>query len=361
MNKYLRKTVCLIALIAIPSMSLAATKAWIIGSKTAIKLNVKDSVIEKQQSIDIYRGRYFYDKKTGNLFVIQGMGRFDTVINVYDIKTFQQKGQLEIEIDNSVSREAQLLIPNSGNLFYLRWLKMEGSAPEIIAYDATTLKPVNKYQTNPPTTKQLMLSQTGDRLYSLVFGGGVLRLDYFQTSDFTYKSTVDIKQFFTLGSEGGVTDLFAEKALVDEVISRTPQLDCFEYIYDASTNTISQKIRTTLIGSDYLIPMTNKIALHEEQYVGKFKSMSLKSDYKPSGNIHIFDAASGKKVATVKVAVAQDGKFLGVTPLEDKLYFVSNGVDSSNPMLHVIDLKSYTVVKTLPLPETSGSIVFYEE
>jgi len=360
MKKHIAKIVFLIAVLIVPNLSTAATKAWLIGSKTAIKLDVTGNAIDKQQSVDIADGRFNFDQRTGNLFVFQTVGRLDTAINVYDVKTLQQKTQLAI-IDNSVEREAQLLIPNSGNLFYLRWVKRKKTEPEIVAYDAATLKSLNTYTTNPPTSKQLMLSKAGDRLYSLVFGGGVLKFDAFQTSNFAFKSTIDVKSFFTLGSEGGITEFNDEKALISEVITRTPQLEHFLYIYDLSANTIASKIRTTIIGSDYLIPITNKIALHEEQYAGKFKSMRLETDYQSTGNIHFFDAVSGKKVVTVKVNVAQNGKFVGVSPTEDKMYFLSYGSDFSNPMLHIIDLKTYFVIKTLPMPEASMSVVFYEE
>lgn len=117
-------------------------------------------------------------------------------ISVYDVKTLQKKGELDLNISDLTANEVQILFPSSGNLFYLRWVEEEDGPPEIIAYDATTFKPLNSYSTTPPTTKQLMLSAAGDSLYSIVRDENIIKIDIFQTSNFTYKSSVDLKKFF---------------------------------------------------------------------------------------------------------------------------------------------------------------------
>ena len=240
------------------------------------------------------------------MFVLQRAARFLSEVNVLNVKTLQKKTKLDITIDTNTRDEVQLLFSTSGSLFYLRWMEEEDGTPEIVAYDATTLKPLKKYSTTPATTNELMISASGDRLYSLVQDENIMKIDIFETNNFSYVSSLDIKKFFTIGTEGGVGEFKNEKLVVDEVISRIPVLESFQYVYDIPTNKISTKIKKTIKGDYLLIPATNKIALNEEQYVGKFKSMRLETDYQSSGKIHIFDTTTGKEVALVKVNVAQN-------------------------------------------------------
>jgi hypothetical protein len=342
--------------------SWAITKAWLIGSEKALKLNVEVNAIEKEVAVPVDEHGVFLDTRRGNLFTLYSPARFIEKIAVYDVKTFKLKGELDINISSEITDEVQLLFPPSGNLFYLRWVKKEDGPPEIITYDATTFKPVNRYTTTPATTDKLMLSAAGDLLYSI--WQGTLKIDIFQTNDFSYKSSINIKNFFTIGTEGGVSKYDKEKLLVSEVISRTPELDYYEYIYDIPTNKITQKIRTTIKGRDFLIPLTNRIALHERQYIGKFKSMRLSTDYISLGKIHIFDATTGQKVGFFQIPVGSNtiGDIIGVSPLEDKLYVRTyNASGDKSPKLYIINLKTNTIANEIPLPETSMKMIFFEE
>lgn len=343
--------------------SWAITKALLFDEKV-LKLNVETNAIEKEFATPNEGfGRLFFDARKGNLFSLYNPARFIMQISVYDIKTLQQKGKLDLNISSLNSDEVQLLFPSSGNLFYLRWVKEEDGPPEIITYDATTFKPINRYTTTPPTTMKLMLSAAGDSLYSI--SQGALKIDVFQTSDFTYKSSINIKNFFTLGAEGGISEYNKEKLLISEVISRTPELDRFKYIYDIPTNKITQKIRTTIRGADFLMPVTNKIAILEEQYVGKYESMRLSTDYLFTGKVNVFDATTGQKVGFFQIPVSSNtiGDIIAVSPLEDKLYVrtYNDVTDNENPKLYIINLKTNTIANEIPLVNVPVQMIFFEE
>lgn len=358
MNYIVSLILILIVTLTAANSSWAAAKGWLIGSRTAVKIDVSTNTIEKQIGVDIVQGRFFFDQRNNNLLILKSSGRFESRIYIYDVKALQSKGKLDSVINTDTNDEVQVLFPLTGNLFYLRWVQEDGGTPEIITYDSTSFKRIGQNKTNPITSNQLMLSDAGDFLYSIV---DFIKVDGFQIADFSYKSSLDVKKLFTLGYEGGISENKRGKLLISEIISRTPQLDYFMYIFDITLNKVSQKIRTTIRGTDFLMPVTNKIALHERQYTGKFKSLRLETDYQSSGWIHIFDAVAGREVGLVKVNVEQNGDFVGVTPAEDKLYFLSYGAGFSNPMLHIIDLKNFVVIKTLPMPEASMSMVFFEE
>lgn len=345
------------------SHTLAATKAWLIGSEKALKLNVETNIIENID-IPIDELEVFLDERRGNLFILYSPARFINEIAVYDVKTLKRKGKLDVKMSAETIDDVQILFPPSGNIFYLRWVKEEDGPPEIVAYDAITLKPLNRYTTTPSITNKVMLSAAGDLLYSIMQDENTRRIDIFQTSDFTYKSSIDIKQFISLGISGITTGYGREKVLISEVINKAPQYEYFEYIYDISSNKISPKMKTTIKGADFLIPKTNKIAIRESQYVGKFKSMRLSTDYLFTGNVYIFDATVGQKVATVQIPVGSKtiGDIIGISPLEDKLYVRTyNASGDQNPKLHIIDLKNYTVIKELPIPDSSIKMIFFEE
>ena len=349
--------------------SFAITKAMVIGPEKALKLNVETNAIEKEVVIPHEGlGRLFFDARKGNLFSLYSPARYIYEIAVYDAKTLKRKGKLDLNISSETTDEVQLLFPPSGNLFYLRWVpgkEEDGRPPEIITYDATTLKPINRYTTTPATTDKLMLSAAGEFLYSIADDENTIKIDIFQTSDFTYKSSINLKSFFTLGTEGGIGGYGKEKVLVSEVITRTPQLEYFDYIYDIPTNKITQKIRTAIRGSDFLIPKTNKIAIRESQYVGKFKSMRLSTDYLFTGKIHIFDATTGQKVGFFQIPVSSNtiADIIGVSPLEDKLYVrtYNDVTEDENPKLYIINLKTNTVSNEILLPDVSVQIIFFEE
>lgn len=347
-----------------PDYAAAVAKAWLIGSNKAIKIDIATNKIEKEAEVDIEQGVFFFDQRKGNLFILQRSGRFESAINMYDVKTLQKKGDLGIVINTNIMDEVNLLFPKTGNLFYLRWTKEEDGPPEIVAYDATSLKPANRYTTTPPTTNKLMLSAGGDLLYSIVQDETTEKINIFQTSDFTYKSAVDIKKLFTLGTEGGIGGYEKEKILISEVITRTPQLEYFEFIYDIAANKITPKIRMAIKGDDFLLPLTKKFAISENQYVGTRQLMRLSTDYLFTGKIYIFDAVGGQRIGTALIPVDSNtvGDIIGLSPMEDKLYIRTYATSGDkNPKLHIIDLKTYDVIKELFLPEVSVDMIFFEE
>ncbi len=346
------------------SPSWAITKAWLFGSEKALKLNVETNAIEKEVDAPVEELGGFLDARKGNLFILYSPGRFINEIAIYDVKTLSKKGKLDINISSETTDEVQILFPPSGNLFYLRCVKEEDGPPEIITYDSTTFKSLNRYTTTPQTTDKLMLSTSGELLYSIMQDENTIKIDIFQTSDFIYKSSIDIKKLFTIGIGGGISRYDKEKVLISEEITEQPQFEYFEYIFDISTNKTSTKVRTAIKGADFLLPKTNKFAISENQYVGKYKSMRLSTDYFFTGKIYIFDATAGSKIGTIQISVGSNtiGDIIGVNPLEDKLYIRTyNSSGDKNPKLHIVDLKTYTVVKELSLPESSMTMIFFEE
>lgn len=340
--------------------SWTATKAWVIGVKVQ-KLNVETNAIEKEVARPRGLGRLFFDARKGNLFSLYSPARFINKIAVFDIKTLKPKGELDLNISSETTDDVQLLFPASDNLFYLRWVKEEFvSPPEIIAYDATIFKPINRYTTIPPTTDKLMLSSAGDLLYSIVDDETIIKIDIFQTSDFTYKSSVDLKKFFSPNVTGFGTRDYKNGKLI---ISETSSTESLKYIYDISKDTISKKV--AIKGDAYLLSETNKIVNLEEQYVGKYKSMVLETDYLFTGKIHIFNATTGQKVGFFQLPVSSNtiADIIAVSPSEDKLYVrtYNDVTDNENPKLYIINLKTNTIANEIPLVNVPVQMIFYEE
>lgn len=354
----------LLLLVIFTDPALAATKAWLIGPEKSLKLNIQSSMVEEEKDM-VFRVRKAFSDGKGNLFVLYSSARFVGSIAVMDTKTLKIKGDLNFDYDLLTESDLQMVFPASGNLFYLRMVKKEDGPPEIVVYDATTLKSVKSYTTTPATSNQLLVSDIGDVLYSLKHDGTTIKMDAFKTSDFSYTSSIDIKKFFTLGTEGGIADYGKGKLLVNEVIARTPQLEFFEYIYDMRTDKILPKIKTTIVGDDVMLPQTSKIIFSENRYVGESKSIIFPGDYLFTGKVSIFDATTGQQAGTVQVPVGTTnrvGDIIAVSPAEDRLYMRTyNAKGAEDTKLYVIDLTNNTVVKEIALPDSSISIVFFEE
>jgi len=339
--------------------SLATTSAWIISQKEAKKLNAANNIVDIKEFDGGYK--QYYDKRTGNLFVLTNASRDVSVIFVYDIFTLKYKGKLNITISDSTKDELQIITPNKGNIFYVRFLENEDGKPQITSYDATTLSAIKTYTTTPGIADQSFISESGDLLYSINNDGNMLRIDVFNTADFSLKESIDLKANFTLGVEGGVSQLAEGKLLISEVITREPQLEYFLYIYDLATNKITPKIRTTIKGEEYFIPITNKILLHERQANNRFKSMRLETDYKTTGKIHIFNGLNAQKICIANIGTGINGKFTATSTTGNLLFYVSYGEKFANPTLIIIDINNCTSIKTLTLSTTDIQIIYYDE
>lgn len=339
--------------------SLAATSAWIISQKEAQKLNAANNIVDIKEFDGGYK--QYYDKRTGNLFVLTNASRDVSVIFVYDIFTLKYKGKLNITISDSAKDELQIITPNKGNIFYVRFLENEDGEPQITSYDATTLSPIKKYTTTPGVADQSFVSESGNLLYSISNDENILRADVFNTADFSLKESIDLKANFTLGVEGAVSQLAEGKLLISEVITREPQLEYFLYIYDLATNKITPKIRTMIKGDDYLIPITSKILLHERQTNNRFKSMRLETDYKTTGKIHVFNGLNAQKICTATIGTGLNGKFITTAMTGNILYYVSYGEKFANPILNIIDINQCTSFKPLPLSTSEIQMIFYDE
>ena len=337
----------------------ATTKAWLIGLDKSIKLNIAHNTIEQEASI-LFNGRkFFYDALKGIIFILYSPSRDKGEIAIYDIKSLTRKGKLDIVIDLATEDDLQFIFPTSGNIFYVRWVKEEDSAPELVVYDATTYKAISRFASTPDTTEKLLLSDAGDILYSIVDDENSLRIDSFETSKFNFRSSVDIKKYFGSNvTSYAVHDYKNQKLLVSETTTSTS----WKYLYDVSVAAITSKISTK--GESYLLSRTNRIVNPEERYIGRLKSMSLSTDYLFTGVLNIFDATTSRKIGTVQIPIGSNtiGDILAVNPLEDKLYFRTyNASGTENPKLYVIDINSLTVAKEISLPESTMKMYFFEE
>lgn len=147
------------------------------------------------------------------------------------------------------------------------------------------------------------------------------------------------------------------------IISETSSTESLKYIYDISKDTISKKV--AIKGDAYLLSETNKIANLEEQYVGKFKSMVLSTDYLFTGKVNVFDATTGQKVGFFQIPVSSNtiADIIAVSPLEDKLYVrtYNDVTGNENPKLYIINLKTSTIANEIPLVNVSVQMIFFEE
>jgi hypothetical protein len=354
----------------------AAPKAWLINEDgDAVKLDLTQQ--ELAETVDlgtvwILLGQMGVDRARGNLFVPHGRGPYK--LAVFDLKTLKPKGALGFEVDDAPTGPAEavrfVFPPAGGTVFARHWnpaVKDEAKAIEVVGIDATTFEAAAPRTTSPPLAEKLMLDAAGRQLYSIT-SRKPARIDVFDVPALTHRSAIDLEPFLNPKAFGrGIFDFADGKILVaeNEKAARQEPGRYTLFVFDAATGRISPKVRTGLMGDGALLPRTNRLVFNEK----KTAQPGAKADRPGAalaspGTVHVYDTATGNRLATVQVPLdpgTQWGRVLDVSPAEDFLYYLVPRPGRKTPKLAVVSLRTFAVVKELVLPYSGPRMIVFDE
>jgi DNA-binding beta-propeller fold protein YncE len=309
------------------------------------------------------------DPKRRNLFVPNG--RQSKTVTVFDLKTLKSKGTLDFAVDYAPTASGEtvrFIFPAAGNAFFARWWNENAAggngAFEVATINARTFKTTAQRATTPPLAEKLMLGSTGRTLYSMTERKPA-HIDVFDLPGFTRNSSIDLEAFVNPGAFsrsihdfGGGKLLFAENIKVRRADPNRFSL----FVYDLASHRITPKIQTGFAGESRLLPQSNRVLFNERTDLTLDKSMVRSGvDFVYPGQVHVYDATTGNRVATVAVSGVHLGSLLAASPKEDMCYYFSQDVADQERKLSVIDLRSYTVVKELPLRRSDIRMIPFDE
>ena len=309
------------------------------------------------------------DHPRGNILVPYGRGPYD--VAALDLKTLGLKGHLDYRVNHAPGGDPAAIrfaFPPSGGEFLARWWNPAAAggtgAFEIATIDATTFRRTASRVTSPPLAERFMLEATGRQLYSITQRRPA-RIDVFDVPGFLRTSTIDLEALLNPAAFGrGIDDFGSGKILIveNEKTTRT-EADRFTlFVYDLSTGRTTPRIRTNLEGDARLLPRTNRLLFDEQMTLTPGAELVRPGvDMVSLGKLHVYDTATGNRLATVAISDVQTGKVLGISAAEDAFYYLSFGPARPDAKLSVISLTSFSIVKELTLPIHDYRMVFFDE
>lgn len=298
------------------------------------------------------------DRANNRLYVV--VGRLGSKVLVYDLKTLQLVKDLGIRTPEP---DITIFASPDGKKVFIIWLNtdLEGGAWQFDVYDGSTLTRTTTldYYFFP---KQPTFSSDSGTLYAIE-GGDWARVKTIDLTSFKITSTIDLKTIWrTDVFAQAVVDYLNENILIgendkqrDDEVSRYTL-----FVHNLKTRRSSARIATGLTGKVRLVQGAARILFDETQIV-----LGRDDDYieyeKSLGRLHVYDVASGRKLGTVRYTVDSDRgcNIVGIHPSGTKAYLMGKvkGVKS----LIVLDIVNFKALKTIPIPDSTLSMVFYEE
>lgn len=371
----LRVVALSLLLLQVCSHAWGASRAWLLDKDGKVaKVDLIQHRVTEFTDLPLMRlvvEEATVDPVRGNLFIPTDRGPY--TIEVFDLKTLQRKGRLDFNPDlDPLGRSiVRFLVPPTGTEFYVRWWNPAAAGGngqfEVAVVDARTFKTIARRSTSPPLKDRLLLDAAGRQLYSMSTRERPARIEVFEVPSFSLISAIDLERFLNPLAFGRSIDDFGQgKLLIDEnEKTERSQPDRYTlFVFDIATRQPGPKMRTGLEGNGQLLPRTNRM-LFDEVIPPKAPSPGrrLGPPITP-GRVHVYDTTTGNRLATIQIPVQTMGWYVGVNPTEDTLYYLTDrttGKESTELILAVVSLTSYSLLKEMAIPTDVPRIFFFDE
>lgn len=343
----------------------AKTFAYLIGEDgTVSKIDtdtdtvVSESKLEKSSYVQSGETSVVVDKVNNNLYVVTGR-LTPYYIYVYDLKTLKFKKGLGVRPGKPpiLNPDVNILVSPNGNQLFINWYDAKEGGWFFDLYDAKTLTEIRNlgdFTWGPKTT----FSSNGSKIY--VYNGQNDTIQIHETVNFTLLETIDLKTIWKTGGFGSwIEDYKDEKILIQETKTvaqdATPEITYF--IYNLKDKTLSPRISTEVAGNTKLSLDGTKIFISDEDSVWSSDKTYVKYQ-KSTGNLYIYNVATGTKIGTVLFSVDKSSEIVGIHPNGSKVYMI--GTIAGERSLIVLDVVKFKIANTIKI--SSGMfLIFYDE
>lgn len=356
-----------LSFLMIPSYSFAKTYAYFVGSKGKIaKIDTETNAITQinlKIPTDTSLNSILHADTINNyLYVTHCIRLGNCKVGIYGLKTLDFIKELPLE--SSAGEAIEMLIYPDGSKFLVQYFdpgdeeEEGGYATDL--YDAKTLTRINNLETIF-AMKRVMFSSDSKKIYSII-GGDEPKVDIIDSTTFQVLESRDLIQIkkpniFSTGIKnfGSGKILIFENLQAAKGLSRKLDL----YVYDIETQAVSPKIATGLQGDATLTAGGTRIIFDENQDI-RGKENTLRG-FKSLGRIHIYDVATGNKIAFISFQPKGKGKIRGIRPDGSKLYYQSEGDTKDTSLITIIDINNRSVITSFTLPFKVLFMTFFEE
>lgn len=373
------QTFLCICLFAVPPAAWAAPKAWLINVEgEAVKLDLTQNVIVETKDLGLDRifiSDVAVDRFRGNVLVPDGRGPY--TVSVLDLRTLNDKGTLDFEVDRAVTGDAETIrfvFPPTGGEFFARWWNDAAAGGtgtfEIATIDATTFQTTARRTSSPALANRLMLDASGRQLYSMtdmLVTQKPARIDVFDVPSFARTSTIDLEALLNpLAFGRGIHDFGLGKILIteNEKASRPEANRYTLFVLEVATGRTSPKIQTGMMGDARLLPRTNRVLFDERTTTQPGAILQSPSNVLSPGRVHVYDTVTGNRQGIVQINLDPgegSGKILGVSPAEDAFYYLIPRARDATLNLGVVSLTNLSVVREVRLPMNEPKMFIFDE
>jgi len=360
-----------VMVVVAPQQSFAKTYAYFIGPQGKIAKLDTDTNSLAQLTLKIPAG-VTTDKILGanpitnHIYLAHCVRLGSCRVGVYGLKSLNLIKELPLE---SIDPDIQMVLYPDGSKFLIQYFAPgegdEEGGYTTDLYDAKTLSQIKNLETIF-AMEEVMFSSDGKKIYSVV-GGDDAKVDIFDSSSFERLESRDLTQIwrpepevFSSGIEsfGNGRILFYENVKVSKDLPDKLDLG----VYNITNKAISPRISTGLQGDAILSTTGTKIVFDEnEDIIKMFGNERQIMGFKSLGRLHIYEVSTGNQLGSISFSVKGSGKIRGIRPDGDKLYYESEGEAAETSKITVINIKTYSVVTSFPLPFKVLSTFFFEE
>src|SRR3990172_4349138 len=375
----MKKTIflmCTAVLLSMPSLGHSKTVAYMLAEDEIIKLDAEtDTVLKRIKSpseVQGYigeskRGGCVVDITTKHLITLTDTGYGDRPgFYVYDLSSLTELKFVAFPSTIQQATIMKLIYPQAGTRFYIavkdRQLNNGKGGVVHLAYDRKNYNYLGvvdnilidlneKYWFSEDQNKIFVATkEQGIRVYDSQTLALLNNIDLsnLYSSNLWSKAVDDIKNGIVLLEE------YTQVQSTDKYI-----LTFFTYSITGATTT--PKVNTGMDDKETLLtPDASKLVLNEAKTSTASGLKAPKKGDNVSGQIHIYDVKTGKKLGLVTLPTDSGEKILGIKPTNDKLYYLMNSRDENKIRLFVVDLIRFRITKDIYVPNLYFMVSFDE-
>jgi|YelNatPaOPRAMG01_1025707.scaffolds.fasta_scaffold58407_2 hypothetical protein len=339
-----------IIVLGLTTNSYGASYAYLFSNNGTMKLNLDTNSITNvttsvTPSIGYLNVPVFANTSSNSLFIFYGENRIGLAI--FNLQNLHLKKNIGIISYNEDGDMPYIIIPPTGNIFYLKWVTANTFSEYTASYNLQTLDKLSD-NTNFPISyyKYLGYSTSGDKLFGIDISSGLI--DVYDSTTFTQTDNYSIENIFLSTNTGKEVEdfennilLIAESSALDP--SSTSNIDML-YAFNVVGKQLLSKINTGIKGSNMKLTPDGNMILYSETKQTYYDNYHTNSD---TGKIHLYSTTTGKEITTVTIPANSYCSILGISPDSSNAYLIVKIPNSEQYELVTLDLNKFQITNII--------------
>jgi hypothetical protein len=339
-----------IIILVLATNSYGASYAYLFNNDGTMKLNLATNSIMNvttsvTPSVGYLNVPVFANTNNNSLFIFYGENRIGLAI--FNLQNLQLEKNMGIISANEDGDMPYILIPPTGNIFYLKWVVANTFSEYTASYNLQTLDKLSNNINFPISYYEYLgYSTSGDKLFGIDLSSGSIYV--YNSNTFTQTDNYSIKSMFLSTDTGKEVDDFENNILLISENSAlnpssTSDTDIL-YAFNVVEKQLLSKINTGFNSSNMKLTPNGSMIIYSETKQTYYDNYYTNSD---TGRIHLYSTITGKEITTVTIPVNSYCRIIGITPDSSNAYLIVKIPNSEQYEVVTLDLNKFQITNII--------------